>query len=210
MAAFSTNGEVLTYRDFQATPFGNHITDWYAPLVDKNQDAKISWEEFYDNTAPHAILLYREYFNRFDRDHDGFLSFDEYELSVDLDKITPEIAFRVQDKDYDNSLAFGEVFTDQKPTTKDPAEIERYEMRLAAAETRFLADDLDHSRSLNLDEFRRSKEAALKAVERKTKALTRHRRSQPSNLPFIAFVIADVLVLSGAAWYAFKRFAKNT
>jgi len=49
------------------------------------------------------IGLFREYFDRFDLDKDGLLTYDEFEFSVDLDKITPAIAFRMQDKNGDES-----------------------------------------------------------------------------------------------------------
>ncbi|MBS0204861.1 MAG: hypothetical protein JSS49_18295 [Planctomycetes bacterium] len=204
IVAFSDDGTRLSFPEFQVSPFGNPVADWYALRVDHDHDARLSWDEFYDGKSPHMIGLFREMFARLDRNHDGSLTFDELEFSVDLDKITPETAFRMLDKDHDGKLAFGEVFTETKPADVDKAGMERYEMRLAASETRFLADDLDHNGSLSVEEFQRSKEAALRAVERKTKALSRHRGNKPSDLPFIAFLVVDALVLLGAAYYFLK------
>ena len=205
MRAFCTSGDGrMSFQEFRSTPLANPVADWYAPRNDKDHDAKLSWSEFYDETFPLLIGLYREYFNRFDLDKDGSLTYDELEFSVDLAKVTPEIAFRMQDKNGDGRLVLSEVFTEPKPTTKDKDVIERYEMRLGVAETKFLADDANRDGALDVAEFQQSKEAALKAVERKTKALSRHRKNQPSNLPFIAFVVLDVLVLIGAGWYVWK------
>ena len=205
IAVFSENGTRLTFPEFQITPFGNPVADWYALRVDRNHDARLSWEEFYDAKSPHMIGLFREMFARFDQNHDGGLTFDELEFSVDLDKITPETAFRMQDQDHDGKLAFTEVFTEAKPAESDKQGMERYEMRLASAETRFLADDLDRNGSLSVEEFQRSKESALRAVERKTKALSRQRSTKPSNLPFIAFLVVDAMVLMSVGWYVLKR-----
>jgi len=208
--AFCTSGDGrMSFQDFRSTPFANPVADWYAPRADKNHDARLSWSEYYTETSPNLIGLHREYFDRFDLDHDGSLSYDELEFNVDLDKVTPEIAFRMLDKNGDGKLVLAEVFTEPKPTAPGQEVLERYEMRLGAAETRFLADDTNRDGSLDVSEFQQSKEASLRAVERKTKALSRQRGNQPSNLPFIAFLVLDALVLVGAGWFVMTKVGKR-
>ncbi|MBS0201417.1 MAG: EF-hand domain-containing protein [Planctomycetes bacterium] len=199
------NDGSLTFEEFELCPFPNRVLEWNRVRRDANFDALLSYREFrLDGEKLFASALNRRFFRLLDRNHDGSLSYNEFQFDMDLSKVSAEVAFQMQDKDHNNKLSFSEVFRDPKPATDDKDAIERYEMRLGAAETRFLADDVDRDGSLSVDEFQRSKDAALAAVERKTKALTRHRGRQASNLPFTLFLILDGMVLATAAWFVFK------
>jgi len=209
--SFCSSGDGrMSFQDFRATPFANPMTDWFTPRTDRDYDAKLSWAEFYnEDSPPYLVLLYREYFNRFDLNQDGLLTYDELEFNVDLDKVSHDVSFRMLDKNRDDRLELLEIFPEPKPSGTDQDAQERYGMRLAAAESRFLADDTNRDGGLDLQEYIKSREAALKAVERKTNALSRHRGKKPSNLPFIAFVVLDVLVILGAAWFVWKKTGKG-
>lgn len=209
--SFCSSGDGrMSFADFRLTPFANPVTDWYVLRNDADYDAKLSWSEYYnEESAPFLVMLYRENFTRFDRDGNGYLTFDELEFNVNLEKVTHDVSFKLQDKDHDGRLVLLEIFTENKPGGNDQDAQERYAMRLAAAETRFLADDLNRDGALNLEEYIKSREAALQAVERKTRALSRQRGNKPSNLPFVAFVILDVLVILGAAWFVWNKTGKS-
>ncbi|MDB5347799.1 MAG: translocation protein TolB [Schlesneria sp.] len=164
MAAFSTQGGVLTYRDFQATPFANHVTDWYSPLEDKNQDVKISWAEFYNNTTPQAILLYREYFNRFDRDHDGSLSYDEYKFPLDMLRVPAEYVFVARDRDGNQLLTLEEFLDETPPTYADQVSKNQFEMRRQFVAELIAKADTSGDGRLSLAEYAASKPERLLAI----------------------------------------------
>ena len=204
--AFDENNDGrLTFEEFELCPFPNRVLEWNRARKDANFDALLSYQEFrLDNEKLFASALNRRFFRLLDQNHDGSLSYNEFRFDMDLSKVSAEVAFQIQDKDHNNKLSFQEVFQDPMPTPEDKDAVERYEMRLGAAETRFLADDVDRDGVLSVAEFQRSKDSALAAVERKTKALSRQRGRQASNLPFTLFLILDGVLLAGLGWFVFK------
>ena len=199
----------LTFEECSLSPLLNRVCDWNGRRRDANNDTVLSFQEFKPGGQLFASALSHRFFRVLDQNHDGNLSYDECPFDMDLSKVPAEIAFKIRDKDRDGKLKFEEMFTELKPSATDAAATERYEMRLGAAETRFIADDTNRDGILNVEEFQQSQESALRAVERKTKALTRHQKKNPTNLPFIAFLILDALVLIGGGWYVIKRMGKR-
>lgn len=209
LPTFDLDGNgALSFHEATMSPLLNRVVDWNAPRRDANSDTFLSLDEFGATDSLFASALRRLFYRTYDRDGDGKLSYDEYPFEMDLSKVPAEIALKVRDLNRDGVLKFEEIFTDAKPDSRDQAAQERYEMRLAAAETKFLADDSNHDGGLDVEEYKQSQEATLKAVERKTKALSRHQKKNPSNLPFIAFLVFDALALAGGGWYVFKKFGK--
>jgi len=209
LPAFDLDGNGgLSFHEATLSPLLNRIQDWNARRKDSNNDSYLTFDEFGAGNSLFATALRRMYFRIYDRDGDGKLSYDEFPFEMDLSKVPAEVALKVRDKDRDGVLKFEEFFTEARPASGDQSAMERYEMRLAVAETRFLADDINKDGALDVAEYKRSQEATLKAVERKTRALSRHQKKNPSNLPFIAFLVFDALALAGGGWYAFKKFGR--
>ncbi|MGH7139350.1 MAG: hypothetical protein ACREHD_26695, partial [Pirellulales bacterium] len=73
----------LSFIEFRATPFENPSSDWYAPRRDADNDGRLSWKEFYTEKPPLLIGQNRFIFDRFDRNHDGFLSVLEFTIEGD-------------------------------------------------------------------------------------------------------------------------------
>jgi len=196
----------LSYEEFGLAPVQNRNLDWNRKRRDTDNDTYLSFEEFRDPDAgPFASVLSRRFFRLRDTSGDGRLSIDEFAFDMDVTKIPVEVAFKLQDKDKSDALSFAEIFAEAKPASSDKSAQERYEMRLAAAETRFLADDRDHDKNLSLAEFQQSREASLAAVERKTKALTRHRRTSGGDWFYPVVLTVNAIVLLGGGWYLYRR-----
>ncbi len=208
IAAFDADGNRrLSFVEFRRTPFANPLADWYVPKKDADNDSQLSWDEFFGSEDLPLVGVWSRYFDAFDQNRDDRLTFDEFEFVVDFSKIAPEVAFRIQDKNSDGKLVLQEIFEEPTPAPKDREALERYEMRLAAAETRFLADDKDHDSGLSLAEFQQSRDSALAAAERKTKALTRHRRTSGGDWFYPVILVVNAVVLLGGGWYLLRRSA---
>lgn len=195
----------LSVYEFGGTPFSVGVIDLYHPGKDLNDDARLSWSEFYTDDLLFGVELARRYFMLFDLDGDGALSFAEFAFPVRLDRISPEIAFQIQDKNSDGRLLLEEVFTDKKPPAEDAAAMERYEMRLAHAEDHLAADDLDGDGGVDLGEFIQSREAAKRV---------RVRRSGGEDMPLAYWLRKGVLVANGlivliVSWFVFRRQPRN-
>jgi len=199
--------ESLSFREFCLTPFLNRVRDWSRKRKDTNRDTLLSYAEFQPDSGLFASALSRRFFRLLDQNHDGTLGYDEFAFDTDRDKIPPAVAFQVQDRDRDGKLAFKEVFTEAKPSATDKPALQRYEMRLGAAESRFLADDRDRDGTLSPAEFQQSREAALAAVERKTKALSRHRRTSGGDWFYPMVLALNACIALGGGWYLFRRSA---
>jgi Ca2+-binding EF-hand superfamily protein len=160
----------LSFIEFRATTFENPTSDWYVPRRDADDDGRLSFKEFYIEEPPLLTSQCRYIFGRFDLDKDGYLTYAEWDFEVDLAKVPPEESFRIKDLDGDGKLTFSEVFAEKKPADGDPRAMDRFEMRLAAAENRFLSDDQDGNGYLDLDELTRSQQSAMEAAQRHSKA----------------------------------------
>lgn len=191
----------LSVYEFSGTPFSMGAIDLYHPGKDGDDDAKLSWNEFYTDDSLFGVELAARYFKRFDLDGDGTLSFYEFAFPVKLDRVAPEVAFQIQDKNSDGSLVLGEIFTEKKPSADDSAAMERYEMRLAHAEDRLMADDLNGDGGVDLKEYVHAREAALRA--------SRYRSGGGSTA--LAYwlrkgvLIANGLIVLGVAWFVLRR-----
>lgn len=76
--AFDDDGDGrLSFREFRLTNFANQASDWWQ-LKDLDGDSRVSWKEFYREKPPLLIGQSRFYFDRYDRNQDGFLSAFEF------------------------------------------------------------------------------------------------------------------------------------
>jgi Ca2+-binding EF-hand superfamily protein len=72
----------LSFREFRLTNFANQASDWWQ-LRDLDNDGRIAWPEFYREKPPLLIAQSRFYFDRYDRNKDGFLSPLEFASEAD-------------------------------------------------------------------------------------------------------------------------------
>lgn len=73
----------LSFHEFRQSTLANNYSD-LPPRKDNDGDRRLSWNEFYTERAPILIAQYRFFFDRFDRDRDGFLSLAEFDFDVNL------------------------------------------------------------------------------------------------------------------------------
>lgn len=157
LPGFDANADgKLSLHEFRSCPLANQVSDWHRLRKDSDNDGRLSWAEFYIEKSPFLVGLSYEFFGRFDLDHDGYLDSRELEAKVDFNRISPDIAFRIKDRNSDGKLALEEFFAEHSPPESDSNAVERYQLRLASAESRFLARDVDHDGALDLGEFMRA------------------------------------------------------
>ncbi|HEY4260892.1 MAG TPA: hypothetical protein VGM98_12060, partial [Schlesneria sp.] len=76
----------LSFLEYRKTPVANQNANWYDAGVDRDFDGKLSLAEFYapaaDESPGYAIQFAYEQFRRWDRNHDGKLSSDEYNIRL--------------------------------------------------------------------------------------------------------------------------------
>jgi Ca2+-binding EF-hand superfamily protein len=204
--AFDEDGDgKISFREFRGTTFANQASDWPIPRRDADGDGRLSWQEFYTEKPPLLFAQGRWFFEHLDRDKGGFLSFGELEFDTNLDKVPPEALFDARDLDNDEKLVLTEVFTEQKPAGRDKRETERYEMRLAAAESRFLTDDKDSSGDLDLAEFIESQQAAMDAARRQSNVLANRQTMLEGNYWMRKGVlVVNEIVFLGIVWMVVK------
>lgn len=160
----------LSLSEFRRTPFANPLAEWYALPRDLDNDGRLSWKEFYAAQEPVLVGLYRDFFDRFDLDHDGFLSHHqpediagfkespaehEYPFALEMAKLPPDIGFRMRDKNRDQFLTTAELFSDPRPDPKDSAAVMAYQTRKMRADEAFLAADKNSDRRLDREDYGR-------------------------------------------------------
>lgn len=197
--AFDVDGDGrLSYYEFRRTTFANQASDWARLRQDSDGDGRLSFAEFYIESPPLLIAQSRWFFDRFDANHDGHLSLGELEFDVGLDKVPPGELFAARDIDGDGRLLLTEIFSEPKPPDSDAAARDRYEMRLAAEENRFMQNDKDGSGDLDLAEFTESQRAAVEAARRQNKVLSDRQTMLEGNY----YVRKSVLIVNEIAFLA--------
>jgi len=204
MRGWDTNGDGrLSLYEFRATPVANPLADWHSLRKDENGDGKLSWNESYKETFPFLAGLNREFFQRFDVNHDKFLTYDELEFRIDPNKVPAEIAFGIKDKDADGKLVFSEVFAESPPPAADLAGVEKYQRRLAHAETKFLAADANHDGALDLKEYADSRHPVAAGAD--TTALLKGGTSGGRSGIMVGLSIFHAVLLIGVGWMFLRR-----
>jgi Ca2+-binding EF-hand superfamily protein len=198
----------FSLREYLLMPIGmGYVSYDVYYRTDENGNGYLDWKEFFPESGPLFLGLAAALFERFDADHDGRLGVDEFEFTVEPHHIPPEMSFRMQDRNRDSRLTFAEAFVEPKPADERPEELERYQVRMALAEDRFQADDTNADGFLSPDEFAKSRAAAAELAERHRRAMGKSGAAAgfvPSDWLFPAFVVGDVILLLGAAWYFLK------
>jgi Ca2+-binding EF-hand superfamily protein len=197
--AFDEDGDAqISFPEFRKTTFANYASEWARPRRDADEDGRVSWTEFYIEKSPIMIAQSRYFFDRFDLDKDGFLSYAEMEFEADLAKVPPKDLLVARDTDGDGKLVFTEFFSEVRPPDTDASAKDRYEMRLAAEENRFLQNDKDGDSRLDLDEFVESRRAMVEAARQQSKVLSDRKTMLEGNY----YVRKGVLVVNEIAFLA--------
>jgi len=147
----------LSPSEFRWTPLANPLITWTNKRTDTDNNGVLSLDEFYTRPAGESsywlLLLAYEHFRRYDRNHDGRLTLDEQDFSVDVSRLDPVAAFRYADKNHDGGLSPDEAFRDAKPDGKNPAAVIDFHRRKMRSEEAFLGADSDRDRLLNQSEY---------------------------------------------------------
>lgn len=104
----------LSLDEYRMTLPVNRIENWLRRLSDRNYDGRLSLPEFVWTHGLELSLLRKEYFNRLDIDKSGFLELDEFEFTINMQRIAPRYQFGLRDKDKDGQLALAEVLAAEK------------------------------------------------------------------------------------------------
>ncbi|KAA0131424.1 hypothetical protein FYZ48_25080 [Gimesia chilikensis] len=144
MAAFDDDkDDKLSLREFRLAPIGaSYITLRVFDRKDQNNDAQLSWDEFYAEPSPQLIGIAWELFQRYDRDQNGILNLDEFEFQVDYSKMNPQAAFILNDVDRDSHLSETEYLAKIAKATQP------------AARRDFHLVDFNHDGKLSKNEYR--------------------------------------------------------
>ncbi|QDT97531.1 hypothetical protein [Gimesia aquarii] len=207
LPAFDENKDgKYSLREFRLSPLGcNYVTLRVYGRRDLDNNGTLSWKEFYQEDSPQLIGLAWELFSRFDRNQNNQLELSEFDFRYDPAKISPEIFFQVADKDKNGKLTFTEVFTDKAPEKKNSLEYQRYQIRQARAEDKFMNDDRNKDNSLDYKEFLQSRQAAAKIAERHRRAVGRTTADDGSKWLFPVIMTLNIVLLIGVAFYFMRR-----
>lgn len=225
---FDRNGDGgLDLDEFLMTPFANPIANWFFTCPDNNRDGLLSAEEFYLEKSPLYFELSREYFRRFDLDHDGYLSYSEMEFQLGIEKAPPEVALKMLDTDKNGSLSLKELIDRQaRPTTDDdPAAALRWEERTMLLEEAFGVADTDHDGVMSAAEFGKQHALVIAADSGHAPRKSPMPAATSGHVPaatgghvagtraaeetwswkFLGIVACNVVLVMGVAWMALKR-----
>ncbi|HEV3343773.1 MAG TPA: hypothetical protein VG125_25595 [Pirellulales bacterium] len=87
LPAFDFDGDgKLSLGEYRFTPLANPLVDWNRDIVDA--DGSLTFAEYLDRSEP-FVLLYWNYFQKFDLNSDGLLDLDEYRFRAR----TPEAVY---------------------------------------------------------------------------------------------------------------------
>ena len=144
MAAFDQDGDgKFSLSEFRLAPVGiSYVTLRVYDRKDNNNDARLSWEEFYAEPSPQLIGLAWELFSRFDQDQSGELELDEFEFRIDPSNLSPESYFAACDKDQSKALSLNEYLSGVSKSA------------LKKAERDFKLVDFDSDNQLSLQEYK--------------------------------------------------------
>jgi Ca2+-binding EF-hand superfamily protein len=156
----------LSLAEYRVTPIANLINDWFRVPEDSDFDGKLSFTEFYapaERESPAYLVQFAyEHFRRWDRNHDGGLSSEEYDFTTNtnnLSKLTdPALVFRFADKNHDGGLTSDEAFVEPNPDAKNTGAVMDYHRRKMRSGEAFFSADKNRDQRLNLDEYLRYRE----------------------------------------------------
>ncbi|WP_339673346.1 EF-hand domain-containing protein [uncultured Gimesia sp.] len=167
MAAFDSDGDgYFSLQEFRLSPMGcNYVTMRVYGRQDEDHDGQISWEEFYLEESPPLIGLAWELFQRFDRNQNGWLEFEEIEFRYDATRIPADKYFTVIDLDQNKAISFSEIFSEEKPEESNVVKSRDYEIRYTQADRHFQQSDRNQDQLLDREEYQLFHQAEQQAAE---------------------------------------------
>ena len=216
VAAFDRNGDgLLDPAEYLWTPFANTQSDWYIPRTDLNLDGRLSPNEFCIEKSPFLFALSREIHRRFDRNHDGGLTVDEFDFPIDLENVPAAIAHASLDRNRDGQIRLGDFEDRNRPDSSDPSALLRWEEQKTRFEEAFLTTDRDQNGAISMDEFESRRPVFIAAVLGRSPP-TASTPSEESavgptsgqteswNWRLVALVTCNIAVLGGIGWFVFR------
>ncbi|OYV93009.1 MAG: hypothetical protein B7Z73_04015, partial [Planctomycetia bacterium 21-64-5] len=147
--AFDDDGDGnLSFREFRGTTFTNPSSNWYILRRDADNDGRLSWKEFYIESAPVLVAQCRYFFQRFDLDKDGYLSANEWDFTIDFNKLPAQVAMQAAEQRVRAWDSDGDGKTSLAEHLKGHAEAQRGEARRG-----FFRLDLDGDALVGPDEY---------------------------------------------------------
>ncbi|HEV3344828.1 MAG TPA: EF-hand domain-containing protein [Pirellulales bacterium] len=196
----------VSYAEFRDTTFANQGSDWLTFRPDADGDGRLSFAEFYREQPPLLVAQAHWFFDRFDANKNDFLEYGELEFDATIDKVSPDDLFAARDLNGDGKLELLEVFTEAKPTSGDAAALEGYQVRLAAAENRFLSDDGDGDGYLDKEEFAESQKAVVEAASRQAKVLSDRKTMLEGNyLARRGILVVNEIAFLAIVWMVVRK-----
>lgn len=218
LRAFDDNGNSsLEFQEYQASPFGTPIVDWYGPVRDLDLDGSLSRQEFFfEHPINHAALC-SYFFDRFDSNRDGRLLPGEFDCILDFSQLTPEVAFEALDRDANRLLNPRDLPDELQWDTENAAQFQQWLMQ---AEESLALYDADSNGNLSLQEFAAQPAPVIAAMTGKSlpgartiaaaagsAASAGSDRLQTQSSPWRLYLLVafNVLVLGGVAWLLLAR-----
>ena len=163
--AFDEDGDAqLDLQEYRGTPFANPLARWYVLHTDTDHDGRLSWTEYYRERSPLFYGLCRNFFRRFDRNGDDYLSHDEFKYEIKMDRVPAPVALAVLDKDGDGRLQLHDLVEPQRPKTNNPTARLRWEERTMRIEEAFRGADSDRNGELTAEELGNHQAAFTAAI----------------------------------------------
>jgi Tol biopolymer transport system component/Ca2+-binding EF-hand superfamily protein len=138
VAAFDDNRDgTLSLYEFLATPIACHLHRWNEPRNDTNANGRLEFDEFRWDEGLDSAALDADDFRRFDGNHDGTLTIDEFFFKSAA--VAGADLFPIWDADGNGSIS------EQEMILRSP--------QPPAVAREFRVFDLDHNNALSREEF---------------------------------------------------------
>jgi Ca2+-binding EF-hand superfamily protein len=225
VSAFDLNGDgALQLDEYVLSPKAHPYAVLLTRRTDDDNDSRLSWEEYYPGKPPLFYGLLQGFFERFDRDQDGFLSLSELDFKIDIQKATPDALLVKLDRNQDGKVSMDDFLDPKLPDPNDPAAVLRHEEQTIRIEEAFHIADADGDGKLSLAELGKQRTLVMAAVEGRSIPVRAARASAASSadypagssrgaatdfdaddLRMLAILGFNALLVGGVGWMILKR-----
>jgi len=221
VSAFDLNGDgALQLDEYLLSPRANPYAAAFTSRTDADNNGWLSWEEYYPGQQLVFYGLLQRFFDRFDLDHDGFLSLSELDFKIDANKAAPEAVLMKLDRNGDGKIAMDDLLDPKLPDANNPAAVLRHGEQALRLEEAFHIADADGDGALSAEELGKHQALVMAAVEGRSVPVraTRASADSPPGSPpgvatgadandfrMMAIVGFNVLLLGSVVWIVIKR-----